>query len=540
MSWRGWHACRPRDTADVGVERDLPATMPDGVVLLADRYFPHGAEKPPIVLIRTPYGRRSFGAFGRIFAERGYQTVIQSLRGTFGSGGTFEFRDEREDGRATLDWLARQTWFGGHVGMYGPSYLGFVQWAVAEGAPGFLRALAIPIATSSRHHSLYEGGAFHLDFALTLVHTIVDQEGPAWRTLWKRLREREELAAAFAHLPLCEGDERAVGRRVGFYQDWLVHTEPDDPYWQAMDHSHDMASITAEVSLIAGWYDPYLSKQLEDFKALRRAGHNARLTVGPWAHTDLGVMADGLREALAWFDAHLWHDRSCLRPLPVRVFVLGAKRWLDLADWPPASTPTRYHLQPRAVLAQTPPEASAPDRYEFDPADPTPAVGGPVIGRHAGARDNRRLESRPDVRVYTSAPLAQDLELIGPVDAELYVRSSLPHTDFFVRLCDVGPSGRSTNVCDGFVRLAPGALTPDPEGVALVRIALSPTACCFVRGHRLRLQVSSGAHPRFARNLGTGDPQGTATAMRVARQEVFHGPGRPSAVILPVRHAATR
>ena len=284
-------ALPPARTRDVGVERDLPATMPDGAALLADRYFPRAGGTPPVVLIRTPYGRRSFGVFGRVFAERGYQAVIQSLRGTFGSDGHFEFRDERDDGRATLDWLSRQSWFGGRVGMYGPSYLGFVQWAVARDAPDYLRALAIPVATSSRRHSLYDGGAFHLDFALTLAHTIVGQERPPWRTLWRRLREREDLAPAFAHLPLCEADERAVGRRVGFYQNWLAHTEPDDPYWQAMDHSRDMASVSAAVDLIAGWYDPYLSTQLEDFAALRRAGRGPHLTIGPWAHTDMGVMA---------------------------------------------------------------------------------------------------------------------------------------------------------------------------------------------------------------------------------------------------------
>jgi putative CocE/NonD family hydrolase len=524
----------PALTRDLGVERDLAARMADGVVLLADRYFPRDREKPPVVLIRTPYGRRSFGVVGRVFAERGYQVVIQSLRGTFGSGGSFEFRDEREDGLATLEWLSRQTWFGGRVGMYGPSYLGFVQWAVAAGAPDCLRALVISIATSSRRHSLYEGGAFHLDFALTLARTIADQEGPAWRTLRRRLRERRDLAPAFAQLPLGGADTRAVGQRVGFYQDWLVHTEPDDPYWQAMDHGHDTASVRAEVQLVAGWYDLYLARQLEDFEALRRAGRNPRLTIGPWAHTDLGVMGTGLRESLAWFDAQLRDDRSRLRALPVHIFVMGAARWLELPDWPPPATATRYFLQPGGALAGTPPGASDPDRYDFDPADPTPSVGGAVIGRHAGARDNQGLEARKDVLVYTSTPLEQDLELIGPVAAELHVRSSLPHADFFARLCDVAPGGRSTNVCDALVRLAPGTHAPGPDGIILVRLALSPTAYRFRRRHRLRLQVSSGAHPRFARNLGTGDPQVTATVMKVAHQEVFHDREHPSAVVLPV------
>ncbi len=278
-------------TRDVGVLRDLVVPMPDGVVLLADRYFPRGVGTPPVVLIRTPYGRRSFGVFGRIFAERGYQTVIQSIRGTFGSGGRFEFRDERDDGRATLDWLARQGWFGGGVGMYGPSYLGFVQWAVAAKAPPHLQALAIQVATSSRYDSLYQGAAFHLDFALTLTYTLATQEQPAWRVLLARLRERKALAPAFAHLPLCEADRRAVGRRVQYYQDWLEHAEPDDPYWQAMDHSRRMDAVSAAVNMVGGWHDCYLPRQLADYRALRRAGRSPQLTIGPWAHTDLG--ADG-------------------------------------------------------------------------------------------------------------------------------------------------------------------------------------------------------------------------------------------------------
>ena len=174
----------------------------------------------------------------------------------------------------------------------------------------------------------------------------------------------------------------------------------------------------------------------------------------------------------------------------------GLAAAIDADPLPPPARRRPRHRHRRAE--------SAPDRYDYDPADPTPAVGGAVIGRHAGARDNRRLESRPDVLVYTSAQLERDLELIGPVAAELHVRSSLAHTDFFTRLCDVAPNGRSTNVCDGLVRLAPGRLPQRTDGTTCVRIELSPTACCFRRGNRLRLQVSSGAHPRFSRNPGSG------------------------------------
>ena len=528
----------PARTYDVTVEHDLGAPMPDGVTLLADRYAPRGDASAPIVLVRTPYGRRSYGVFGRLFAERGYQAVIQSVRGTFGSGGAFEFRDEREDGRATLEWLARQRWFSGRVGMFGASYLGFVQWAVAADAPAYLRALAIQIATSSRRDSLFAGEALHLDFALTLVRTLARPIRSFADALRARFAERRELLPAYAHLPLAEADRLVAGRTIAFYQDWLAHDAPGDPYWQAMDHSPatpaEAAAIAPAVHLVAGWFDVYLARQVADYAALRSAGRNPHLTIGPWAHTDMGVLATGLRESLAWFDATLRDDVSHLRARPVRVFVMGARQWRELPEWPPPSTPTRFHLQPEGALGSDPPACSPPDSYVYDPADPTPAAGGAVFGFGAGARDNRRLESRADVLTYTSAPLPAALETIGSARAELHVRSSLGHADFFVRLCDVAPGGRSTNVCDGFLRLWPGRVAPQADGTLRLEIELAPTACRFARGHRLRVQVSSGAHPRFARNLGTGEPLATAMRREAARQQVFHDPAHPSAIVLPV------
>jgi putative CocE/NonD family hydrolase len=218
----------------------------------------------------------------------------------------------------------------------------------------------------------------------------------------------------------------------------------------------------------------------------------------------------------------------------VRVFVMGANRWLDLDRWPPPAEPQPWFFQPHAVLATKAAPVSPPDRYRYDPAHPTPSLGGIVLGPHAGARDNRQLEARSDVLVYTSAPLIDDLEIVGPVHAELYVRSSLEHTDFFVRLCDVHPRGRSINICDGAVRLQPGRWQKDADGVAKVHVELWPTAHRFLKSHRVRLQVSSGAHPRIARNLGSGEPLASGSTMMAADQQVFHDPEHRSAVVLPV------
>ncbi len=529
-----WAGLPPAHTHNVEVERDLRVPMPDGVELLADRYFPRRDGKLPIVLMRSPYGRRQIaGALGRIFAERGYQAVVQSTRGTFGSGGDFEpFRHERPDGQATLDWLAAQPWFGGSAAMFGGSYLGFVQWAVAADAPAFLKALAAGVTASQFRTPIYGGESFSLDTALTWTHMVHHQELPLWRNLRAILTQRKALAPAFAHAPLNQLDTIAVGRRVPFFQDWLRHNQPGDPYWQAIDHSRRLAGVTARVYLLAGWYDIFLPEQLADYLALKRAGQKPYLIIGPWIHVSLEVARAGIREGLAWFDVHLRGDRSRLSKSPVRVFVLGARRWLDLQEWPPPATPQRWYLQPAGGLAPEPPPESGPDTYDYDPANPTPSVGGSVFGRHAGARDNRQLEARRDVLTYTSAPLEDDLVVIGPVAAELYVRSSLQHTDFFARLCDVEPRGRSVNVCDGLVRLWPMRFAQGADASTCIRIDLWPTAYSFRKGHRLRLQVSSGAHPRYSRNLGNGEPLATATTFNIAHQNVFHDPTHPSAVYL--------
>jgi hypothetical protein len=229
-----------------------------------------------------------------------------------------------------------------------------------------------------------------------------------------------------------------------------------------------------------------------------------------------------------------------LRQKPVRLYVMGAGEWRDLDEFPPPARQTRYYLHPEGRLApDRPPVASSPDQYRYDPANPTPALGGALLAlQGAGPLDNRPLEARPDVLCYTTSPLAQDLEAIGPVRLELFVRSSLAHTDFFGRLCDVAPDGCSTNLCDGLVRLEPGNGAIQPDGSLRVEIDLWATAHRFRQGHRLRLQVSSGAHPRWSRNLGTGEPLATGTRMAVAEQTVYHDGDHPSSLILPVIEGA--
>lgn len=530
-----------RHTSQVMVDRDLRVPMPDGVELLADRYFPEDTDRPPIILVRSPYGRSHLmGAVGRIFAERGYQAVVQSTRGTFGSGGTFDpFRHEARDGKTTLAWLAAQPWFGGSVGMFGPSYLGFVQWAAAADGPGFLKALVPCIGPSEFRTAIYGGEAFSFDTTLTWMDFLAHQEAPGVRVLGALITQRRRLARAFAHLPMNEADRFATGHRIAFYQDWLAHAEPGDAYWQAVDHRGAISAATAPVHIVAGWYDLFLPQQIADYMALAKAGVPCRLTVGPWTHVSPDGARTMVKEALAWFDLYLRSEPAGTtgRPgppsPPVRVYLMGAKRWIDLDEWPPPSSAVRWHLQPAGGLARSLPPESSPDEFTYDPTDPTPSVGGIVMGPHAGPRDNRKLELRADVLTYTSEPLDSDLDVIGPVAAELHVRPGLSHTDFFARVTDVEPGGRSINVCDGLVRLWPGRFPTQGDGSLQVTIDLWPTAYSFRQGHRVRLQVSSGAHPRYSRNPGTGEPLGTAVSFQSAHQTIFHDAAHPSALRLP-------
>ena len=510
------------------VQRELGVRLPgpDGVELVTDLYLARPLDPGPAVLIRSPYGRSRlvWGAFAGFFAERGYHAVIQSCRGTFGSGGRLDFHAEGADGRSAADWIVGQRWSNGEIGTFGPSYLSFVQWALAATRPPQLKAMAIQIMSGDRSRSYYPGGAFALDNALTWSYLMAHQEAGRLEGLRAQARSQRALQPAFRHLPLLTADEVAVGRPVPYYRDWLTH-QPGDEFWRKLDFTDLLGDHTVPTSFVGGWYDYFLPYLLEEHGRLAAAGRPVQLVVGPWAHANPQGLIAGLREALAWFEVHLKQGPG--HAAPIRVNVMGAQpEWRELAAWPPGAAQVAWHLQPGRGLAPEAPPASEPDGFRYDPADPTPAVGGTSLSANSGPRDNRGLEARPDVLTYTSAALDTDLEVIGPVAAELYLESSTPHFDVFARLCDVDPRGRSLNVCDGILRCAPGAENP-------IRVELWPTAYRFRAGHRMRLQVSGGSHPRFARNLGSGEPLATGTKLLASERTVFHDPERPSRLLLP-------
>ncbi|WP_185844852.1 CocE/NonD family hydrolase [Nonomuraea sp. WAC 01424] len=522
----------------VRLRRNIPVPMPDGVTLLADHYAPPHGRPAPAVLIRSPYGRRGlFGwMYGRGFARNGFHVLIQSCRGGFGSGGSLDpLGDEHDDGLATIAWLRKQPWYGGSFAMFGPSYLGYAQWAVASEAGPDLKAMATQITASQFRDAAYVGGAFALESALswtTLTETMTRRfvGGAAMLTAPRSTRR-----AVLSGRPVAELDLASAGRPLRFFRDLLAHhADPAVPYWAKRDFSPKVGEVEAAVTMLGGWYDVFLPWQLKDYAAMRAAGRRPYLTIGPWYHVDSRHGRPSMTEALAWFRAHLMGDPSGLRPDPVRLYVTGAGEWRDYPDWPvPGMREQRWHLQEGGGLTPEVPAEAGSGRFRYHPAHPTPVIGGPVLLADSRPRDQRRLEARRDVLVHSSATLESDMEMIGPVHADVYLRSSTPYVDVVVRVCDVHPDGRSLNLCEGVRRLGP--VTGDGDGVRRVRVELWPIGHRFRRGHRIRVHVAAGAYPTIARNPGTGEPVDAAGGPMVpADVEVFHSPDRPSAVVLPL------
>lgn len=536
-------------TRDITGDLDFAIPMPDGVELLADRWAPAaGAEDLPTVLVRTCYSRKAFWALvARSYAERGFQTVVVNSRGTFGSGGGpfYPMHHEHDDGIAVLDWVRAQPWYHGSMILAGASYLGYTQWAVAADAPDDVVAMHPHITSARLAQNFSTTGALELDTAARWTYFTTRQELPGANARLALGVDRRKLHEDLNTLPINIIDTKMIGKSWPFFQDTITRLE-DDPRWDPWNRSVDVHRVRVPASFVAGWYDPFLMDQLRDYVTLRDAGTPARLTIGPWTHMAMGTSVASIQDTLDWGSIQTGHSPVGDRA-PVRVFVMGSRRWQDFDFWPPReSVATPWYLEAGGGLAgqrdagadmdagaDSGPGAG-PSKYRYDPADPTPSVGGRLLLTGAGRKENRRLEARSDVLTFTSDPLDRDVRLVGDVSAEVWMSSTRPTWDLFVRLCDVDSRGRSHNVSDGLIRITP------PDGVAistgprLVRLRLAPTAQLFARGHRIRVQVSSGAHPRFARNLGTVEEQAAATEFFAADQTVFHDSEHPSAIWLPV------
>jgi len=527
-------------TEDVVCERDLRVMMDDGVVLLADRWVPRATRDTPqpTVLVRSPYGRRQvFGLiFGRTLAERGLQVIVQSTRGTFGSGGEFTPFDERADGLKTLDWIRRQPWHDEKIGLVGPSYLGLVQWAAAPAAGDDIAALAIQVLASQFHGQTYPGGSLALETSATWLTLMAVQERRLAPLAIARAIGR--LGKLLHELPLADLDTLATGAQVAWFRDAMASPLREGDYWGLRDYAQDVGRVTAPVQLVGGWYDIFLPWMLEDFAALRATGTETQLIVGPWAHTSPGLVAAGMRETLGWLRKHLLGDDRLVRPEAVRVRITGEQvggGWRALEHWPPPGTVERpLWVAAGGRLRDAAPAEAGADDYHYDPAHPTPSLGGPLLLARRPVVDNAPLEARPDVLTYSTDALAQAVEAIGVARVELHVRASGPHCDLVARRSDVDHAGVSRNVCDALERIDPDRFEQAQDGTWHVAFDLWPMGHRFAAGHRIRLLIASGAHPRYARNPGTGEDPMTATELRAVDVELLHGGQHPSHVVLPV------
>lgn len=578
----------PQNPSGVRVDFDVPATMRDGTVLRANVFRPDDDGSYPVLLTRLPYGK-DLPLGGTPLnpaqaARRGYVVVVQDVRGTFTSEGTFDpMRAEGTDGVDTVRWAASLPGSNGVVGMYGVSYFGFTQWAAAREGAEALRAMA-PIQTWANPHQgvATRNGVMELGLqASWTMQTGLDQlvrryRGDAQalgRALYGMAREFNTLpTTGYAEVPLERfGPLARLGLDASMTDAVRHRTDLEFAAPGAVTSAYERLSIP--VLHIAGWYDIFLDGTIRNFQGMRAAGRpDQYLVIGPWTHgafghvvgeLDFGFAAGGMlidlqidlvSLNLQFFDRYLKGIPNGFdRQPPVKYFVMGANVWRSSETWPPrdaALHPWYLHSGGRAntgsgdgSLSAAAPAAESADTYVYDPARPVPTVGGATLMHplfKAGPYDQRGVEAREDVLVYTSEPLAEPLEIAGPVRAVLFAATDAPDTDFVARLIDVHPDGRAMPLTDGVTRMSlrNGLDQPapplQPGEVYRIEIDLWATAVRFGAGHRIRLDVTSSNFPRWERNLNTGSDSGQGREMRVARQTVLHDSEHPSCLLLPV------
>ena len=539
--------------------------MRDGVVLRANVYRPAGKGRWPVLLTRLPYGK-DLPLGSAVLdpvqaARRDYAVVVQDTRGRFASEGDFvPFRREAEDGVDTIAWAAAQPFSTGQVGMYGASYFGFTQWSAAVQAPPALKAM-VPFVTwaDPLNGVFFRGGAFELGtganwnlqqgFDLLVRRHRGDPTamGAAFVALAQELDRLGE--EGYASLPLTQFEPlRKLDLAPAFFEAFEFGPDPKAADFATIAGKHDRVQVPT--LNVGGWYDIFLQDTLAAFSAMRAARRPTQVLIGPWTHgtqrNPVGELSFGFASQAAFIDLRSdfggmqlrWFDHwlkgaqnGVAEEPPIKLFVMGANRWRSESEWPLTRAKTvRWHLRGQGGLSPDGPSSDEPDTFTYDPADPVPTRGGALLMSPeypAGPVDQRPVEARPDVLTYTSEPMQSDLEVTGPVRLRLWAASDAPSTDFVARLCDVHPDGRSFNLTDGILRLS------NLDGAEHeLWIDLWSTSNVFKRGHRIRLQVTSSCFPRWDRNLNTGR-WATDSAMRVARQTVFHDARRASYLELP-------
>ncbi len=560
---------------DIRIENRVAIPMRDGVVLYADVYRPVGDGKYPVIVSRTPYStERTPDAYGAavFFSRRGYVYVFQDVRGRHESEGRWEpFRDDIEDGYDTVEWAARQPWSNGKVGMEGGSYLGQVQWRAAQAKPPHLVTIFPRVASTSIYHDwITVNGGWRLAF--NFGWGPVRQESRIMQNTGPHTMEGGPEAISYDNvvwrLPL-NAMQELVGRNAQFYRDWIAHPDYDD-YWKKLSVEESFDQIDIPVHTMGGWFDIFAQGALRGYVgvshkgASEKARKGSNIIMGPWEHggaqkvgdMDWGKAAvvDYDAVALRWFDYWLKGIANGLdREPPVKVFVMGRNEWRFSNEYPLARTEYRklyFHSGGKANGSQgdgrlsweAPAGGAEFDRYRYDPSNPVPSHGGANccgVGTTSGPRDQRRIENRSDVLVYTSDFLAEETEIVGPLKVVLHASSDAVDTDFVAKLVDVYPDGRAINVAEGILRAryreslsAPRLL--EPGKIYEMAIDMIGTANAFQKGHRIRVHITSSHFPQFDRNPNTGKPFGMDDELKTATQTVYHSKAHPSHIVLPV------
>ena len=559
------------------VDRNVEARMRDGVVLRADVYRPDAAGKFPVLLQRTPYSKASGADAARALAARGYAVIVQDSRGRYMSDGSARPHDEADDGHDAVEWAATLPYASGKVGMYGTSYLATTTLQAASATPKHLSAIQPSAAYSHRFVDLvYQGGAFYLEDGLSWnlgqaadvrrreLTPDVDRDGAVGMTPHQQTLFRQSW---LWHVPLKSFNALDLKRFAPAYYEMLDHPT-DDHYWSPSNIAARYDHFDVPALHIVGWYDVFAQGTINNFNGLRakakssRARQNQRLVVGFWPHSQPGPrdtrVADvdfGPSAAIdiaslraQWFDC--WLKRSSCddsASAPIRLFVMGENRWRDEHEWPLArARQTAFYLHSDGGansldgdgrLRQVPPQDQRPDKFFYDPWDPVPTGAARPYSRLPA--DQREIEQRHDVLVYSSDVLTAPVEVTGPISVTLWVASSARDTDFTAKLVDVLPDGTARLLTDGILRTRYRhsrthleLLSPDTPTEITINVGV--TSNVFRAGHRIRLEVSSSNFPRYDRNPNTGGVFGEEHQLIRAEQTVYHDHTRPSRLLLPI------
>jgi hypothetical protein len=574
-------------------EFNVPVEMRDGIVLRANIYRPNQEGKWPVLLHRHPYNKDtppiSFGLYDISRAVRqGYVVIVQDTRGRFASEGKWEListsEQEASDTFETIQWASTLPYSNGEVGMFGESYSAFVQWAGMLQNPRELKAATPSFSWSDSLDGLmYRGGALELGFLsywqlgmyLDTLSRLYSDEQERAIALAQLISDIDQLKTEIKALPL---KNFAPFARNKVAPSILEHFERgmDQDYVDALSLKGKYDKFTVPTLNIAGWYDIFLQGTIENFLQMRNKGgspeaRQSKLVIGPWMHLDHSHQAGEINFGLAansavvdlvglqlrWFDHFLkGKDTGIINEAPVKLFVMGENVWRDEYEWPLARTiftPYYLHSQGHAntlqgdgVLSTIIPDQEPADHYTYDPLNPVITKGGSIMmppDFSSGAFDQREIESRDDVLVYTTPVLEDDVEVTGPIKVKLWASSSAVDTDFVARLVDVHPDGYAQNLTDGIIRAryrnaakgeAPSLI--EPGKAYLYEIDLWSTSNLFKKGHRIRLDITSSNFPRWDRNPNSGRNFGEdqANDVVIARQTIFHDAEHPSSIILPI------